>query len=192
MHFGDSIFIFVLALVLFGPKKLPEIGRQLGKLMAEFRRASNEFKLQIEEELRAAEEEERRKKLAAQSQAPAALPQPETDPVTAQASLPGGDHPLTIQPPTTGAPVSAAAPDYTASTALYATTPEGNGGAGANGAAPEEKPLTDAYGYPVEPHPDELYPSELYPETAMLAEPQPSSSNTASTEEKDQAPLRHG
>jgi sec-independent protein translocase protein TatB len=64
MHFGDSIFIFLLALVLFGPKKLPEIGRQVGKLLAEFRRASNEFKFQIQEELRNMEEEERRKKLA--------------------------------------------------------------------------------------------------------------------------------
>jgi len=45
MHFGDSIFIFLLALVLFGPKKLPEIGRTIGKLLAEFRRASNEFKV---------------------------------------------------------------------------------------------------------------------------------------------------
>jgi TatA/E family protein of Tat protein translocase len=64
MHFGDSIFIFLLALVLFGPKKLPEIGRTIGKLLAEFRRASNEFKFQIQEELRTMEDEERRKKLA--------------------------------------------------------------------------------------------------------------------------------
>lgn len=63
MHLGDSIFIFVLALVLFGPKRLPEIARQIGKLMAEFRRASNEFKMQIDEELRNLEEEDRRKKL---------------------------------------------------------------------------------------------------------------------------------
>ncbi|MGA8111534.1 MAG: twin-arginine translocase TatA/TatE family subunit, partial [Acidobacteriaceae bacterium] len=58
MHFGDSIFIFLLALVLFGPKKLPEIGRQVGKLLAEFRRASNEFKFQIQEEMRNLEEED--------------------------------------------------------------------------------------------------------------------------------------
>jgi len=55
MSLPDTIFIFGLALVIFGPKKLPEIGRQLGKLVLEFRRASNEFKMQIEEELRAAE-----------------------------------------------------------------------------------------------------------------------------------------
>ena len=48
MSLPDTIFIFGLALVIFGPKKLPEIGRQLGKLVLEFRRASNEFKSQLE------------------------------------------------------------------------------------------------------------------------------------------------
>ena len=60
MSLPDTIFIFALALVIFGPKKLPEIGRQIGKLVFEFRRASNEFKLQIEEELRSAEEADRK------------------------------------------------------------------------------------------------------------------------------------
>jgi sec-independent protein translocase protein TatB len=55
MSLPDTVFIFVLALIIFGPNKLPEIGRQLGKLVGEFRRASNEFKFQIEEELRQAE-----------------------------------------------------------------------------------------------------------------------------------------
>ena len=63
MHFGDYTFIFILALILFGPKKLPEIGRQVGRLMMEFRRASNEFKMQMDEELRNLEEEDRRRKL---------------------------------------------------------------------------------------------------------------------------------
>jgi sec-independent protein translocase protein TatB len=63
MHFGDYTFIAILALVLFGPKRLPEIARQAGRLMMEFRRASNEFKMQMEEELRNLEEEDRRKKL---------------------------------------------------------------------------------------------------------------------------------
>src|SRR5260370_31996428 len=49
--FGDSAFIFILALLLFGPKKLPELARQLGKLMAGFRPASNEFRLPLDEAL---------------------------------------------------------------------------------------------------------------------------------------------
>ncbi|MGC2152015.1 MAG: twin-arginine translocase TatA/TatE family subunit [Terriglobales bacterium] len=50
---GEMIFLFLLALILFGPKKLPEIGRQIGRIMNEFRRASNEFRAQIESEINA-------------------------------------------------------------------------------------------------------------------------------------------
>jgi sec-independent protein translocase protein TatB len=55
MSLADTIIIVVGALVLFGPKKLPELARQLGKIMGELRRASNEFKFQMEEELRASD-----------------------------------------------------------------------------------------------------------------------------------------
>jgi sec-independent protein translocase protein TatB len=48
---GEMIFLFFLALILFGPKKLPEIGRTIGRFMNEFRRASNEFRSQIETEI---------------------------------------------------------------------------------------------------------------------------------------------
>jgi sec-independent protein translocase protein TatB len=51
MNFSETIFLFVLALIVFGPKKLPEIARQIGKALNEFRRASNEFKAQIEQEI---------------------------------------------------------------------------------------------------------------------------------------------
>ena len=51
MSFSETIFLFFLALILFGPKKLPEIARQAGRLLAELRRASNEFKSQIETEI---------------------------------------------------------------------------------------------------------------------------------------------
>ena len=62
---GDSAVIIFLGLLLFGPKGLAQIARQLGKLMGEFRRASNEFRMQMEEELRLAEQEDRQKKIAA-------------------------------------------------------------------------------------------------------------------------------
>ena len=51
MSFSETIFLFLLALVIFGPKKLPEIARQVGKYLNEFKRASNEFKSQIEQEI---------------------------------------------------------------------------------------------------------------------------------------------
>src|SRR5450631_4612915 len=59
---ADSLILMVLALVVFGPRRLPQIGRQIGKLMYEFRKASNDFKFQMEEELRNSEDAERRKK----------------------------------------------------------------------------------------------------------------------------------
>jgi sec-independent protein translocase protein TatB len=61
MSFADTVVLFVLALLLFGPKKLPVIARQIGKALAEFKRASNEFKAQIEAEISQLEVEERRK-----------------------------------------------------------------------------------------------------------------------------------
>jgi TatA/E family protein of Tat protein translocase len=51
LGFPEMIFIFFVALIIFGPKKLPEIGRQIGKALSEFKRASNEFKSQIEAEI---------------------------------------------------------------------------------------------------------------------------------------------
>jgi len=51
---GPELFlIFVVALIVFGPRKLPEIGKSLGKMMAEFRKASNDFRNTIESEVEA-------------------------------------------------------------------------------------------------------------------------------------------
>ena len=54
----ELILILVLALLLFGPKKLPEIGRQLGKGLGEFKRASNDLKRSIEDEIEKVSKEE--------------------------------------------------------------------------------------------------------------------------------------
>ena len=62
LGFPEMMFIFLLALIIFGPKRLPEIGRQIGKAMGEFKRASNEFKAQIEQEVRQLEVEAALKK----------------------------------------------------------------------------------------------------------------------------------
>jgi sec-independent protein translocase protein TatB len=78
--FPDSIFIFVLALLLFGPKRLPVLARELGKWVGEFRRASNDFKRQMEEELRLSEQADRQKKIAAmEAAAPVTPPIPEAE-----------------------------------------------------------------------------------------------------------------
>jgi Tat protein translocase TatB subunit len=60
----EMIFIFLLALVVVGPKRLPGLARQLGKYMAEFKRASNEFKNQLETEMMNIELDERARKQA--------------------------------------------------------------------------------------------------------------------------------
>jgi len=52
----ELIVIFVIALIIFGPRKLPELGKSLGKSIAEFKRASNELKSTLEEEIRIEEQ----------------------------------------------------------------------------------------------------------------------------------------
>jgi TatA/E family protein of Tat protein translocase len=53
----ETVFIFFLALILFGPKKLPELGRTVGKALTEFRRASNELKSTFDREMKSLEQE---------------------------------------------------------------------------------------------------------------------------------------
>ena len=130
--FSDSIFLFVLALLLFGPKKLPVLARELGKWLGEFRRASNEFKMQMEEELRLSEQEDRQKQIAAmEAAAPVAqaveeptqaqLPEPVPESVeaaeAAAESAAGEALPIAIagelkmMPPSTGLPAARGAGD---------------------------------------------------------------------------------
>jgi sec-independent protein translocase protein TatA len=52
----ELIVIFVIALLIFGPRKLPELGKSLGKSLAEFKRASNELRSTLEEEVRLEEQ----------------------------------------------------------------------------------------------------------------------------------------
>jgi len=147
----DTLFLVVIALIVFGPKKLPEISRQLGKLLFEFRRASNDFKLQIEEELRLSEQSERQKQLNTQ----AVTPEPATpvaisaEEIVAAASGPElmeehtilpptmehaaveaqAAQPLTIQPPSTGNTVSTLPPNRGFGSTAQRGAPGENGGA---------------------------------------------------------------
>jgi len=91
----------LLAFLLFGPKKLPEIGRTIGRGLAEFKRASNELKGQLENEMRQLEAEDREKKISP----PPAPPLENTVAVSAQTaptspepqpSLPMADHPQAV------------------------------------------------------------------------------------------------
>ncbi len=73
------IVVFIVVLVVFGPQKLPELARGLGKLMAEFRKASTDFKSAFEEEMRDMERQAlqaERKKAAEAVAASAAEPSP--------------------------------------------------------------------------------------------------------------------
>jgi sec-independent protein translocase protein TatA len=61
----ELIFIFIMALLIFGPKKLPELGRNLGKALSEFRRASNDLRHAVEDEMRELERQTAEAKRAA-------------------------------------------------------------------------------------------------------------------------------
>jgi Tat protein translocase TatB subunit len=90
MGFSETIFLFLLALLIFGPKKLPEIARQVGKALNEFKRASNEFKSQLASEISQIELENQRQILP-----------PAPEPAGSVATLP----PASVQTPTSTQPI---------------------------------------------------------------------------------------
>ena len=81
----ELIIIFVIALIIFGPRKLPELGRSLGKSIAEFKKASNELKSTLEEEIRL--EEQRSTLEASKAAAPA----------TPAATVPHAEEPVPVR-----------------------------------------------------------------------------------------------
>ena len=71
----ELIIIFVIALIIFGPRKLPELGRSLGRSLAEFKKASNELKSTLEEEIRLEEQKSKLDEQRAKTEvAPATAP----------------------------------------------------------------------------------------------------------------------
>lgn len=68
--FPEMFAIFIIALLLFGPKKLPELGRTLGKALSEFRRAKNELKSTFESHLQELERETRMSEISSSSSTP--------------------------------------------------------------------------------------------------------------------------
>ena len=71
----ELIIILVIALIIFGPRKLPELGRSLGKSINEFKKASNELRSTLEDEIRVEEQRDRVSATAAATP-PAATPPP--------------------------------------------------------------------------------------------------------------------
>ena len=66
----ELIIIFVIALIIFGPRKLPELGRSLGRSLSEFKKASNELRSTLEEEIRIEEQKEAAVKAPSPAPAP--------------------------------------------------------------------------------------------------------------------------
>lgn len=79
------IVVFVIVLVVFGPNKLPELARGLGKLMAEFRKASTDFKSAFEEEMREMERQARITELKKQAAAEVAAAEAGAPPASGDA-----------------------------------------------------------------------------------------------------------
>lgn len=109
----ELLLILVIALIVFGPRKLPEMGRSLGKMMLEFRRASNEFKRTVEDEVDAEQARERAAGVAAAPPAAAVAPAgppagPDAPPAETPAPLP---ETVLARPPGTVAVGEAQDPD---------------------------------------------------------------------------------
>lgn len=81
----ELVIIFVIALIIFGPRKLPELGKSLGRSLNEFKRASNELKSTLEDEIRV--EEQRTATPAPPKPAPTPGPAP-TETVARDAGVP--------------------------------------------------------------------------------------------------------
>jgi TatA/E family protein of Tat protein translocase len=93
----ELILIFVVALIVFGPRKLPELGKSLGKSIAEFKRASNDLRSTLDEEIRLEERRTAPAAPAASSQAPPpALAAPVEVPPTDPSVLPSPAAPETV------------------------------------------------------------------------------------------------
>jgi sec-independent protein translocase protein TatA len=83
----EMVVIAVIALIIFGPRKLPELGKSLGKSIAEFKRASNELKNTLEDEIRTEELQDARKS----AQIPPSASVPVATPAPAAPAAPEGE-----------------------------------------------------------------------------------------------------
>ena len=101
----ELIIILVIALIIFGPRKLPELGRSLGRSIGEFKKASNELRSTLEEEIRIEEQRDQRAALRAeQDSAVAAASTPPSATPPPVVPEPPADH--TVARPTGVGPVA--------------------------------------------------------------------------------------
>lgn len=122
------IIIFVVALVVFGPEKLPELARTLGKVMGEFRRATGDIRSTFEGHMRDLERETEQRRIGGGSNAPAAASSPSSEPAAP-----------TTRPPIEGEPPAMTAAEGT----VAADSPHGGAGAAApDGSSGESRGAT--------------------------------------------------
>ncbi len=95
----EIVLILVIALIVFGPRKLPEIGRTAGKMLAEFRKASAEFQRTIDREVAEDEAKSRQAALAAAAPAVAAVPAAAPAPTVEAPAVPVAEAAAPAAPP---------------------------------------------------------------------------------------------
>jgi TatA/E family protein of Tat protein translocase len=87
----ELLIIFVIALIIFGPRKLPELGRSLGKSLGEFKRASNELRNTLEDEIRLEEQRDAQAARAKTDTAPRPTPVTTEDTNSVTTDAPASD-----------------------------------------------------------------------------------------------------
>jgi sec-independent protein translocase protein TatA len=98
----ELVIILVIALIIFGPRKLPELGRSLGRSIGEFKKASNELRSTLEEEIRIEEQREDRTAMKAEQHSAATAASGTPSPVEPVPAVPNLDSPTVSRTTGTG------------------------------------------------------------------------------------------
>ena len=96
----ELVIILVIALIIFGPRKLPELGRSLGKSIGEFKKASNELRNTLDEEIRAEERKDQQVKTDAEQKSALEAANSMRDAITPDATGTGESHETVSRTPT--------------------------------------------------------------------------------------------